>query len=332
MAPSSISLRQVWCAPPRKVSGAQPMRTPLALAASISVFASAMVMPSGFSEWTCLPAATACRPTRRAQRDGEVDDDLDRRVGEQVASTVFAGTPNSAPRACARPCSDRRRRESRGSETCDGLQILRADVAAADDANPDGLQSVSPFLPALRLLLFRPVSVRPARCARPGAVPVRSRSMARRRVREASWRRRPAPRCRRPNRGRRFRKRRRGSAACIRAPRREAARAGDRRPERRAGEDHLRRREQRDQVGDGEAERVAGAPPSPRRRSRSIASSGASLVARRQRLEDDRLEPAGMLRSSGRRTRKSPRSGLSPLAPRNNSPSCMMPRPGCGRC
>ena len=36
------------------------------------------------------------------KRNGEVDDDLDAGIGEQFASTLFAGMPNSPPRACRR--------------------------------------------------------------------------------------------------------------------------------------------------------------------------------------------------------------------------------------
>ena len=106
---------------------------------SSSVRASATVMPSGFSEWTCLPAASACRPTSTcAFGHGQVDDDLDRRVGEQVVDARAPACRTRLPRASAaaglrsatRPDvedgKDRRR-----------LEIGRADVAAADDADAD---------------------------------------------------------------------------------------------------------------------------------------------------------------------------------------------------
>ena len=60
-------------------------------------------MPSGFSEWTCLPAASAFKPDLHVRRrDRQIDDDLDRR--DRASSSVDrhrAGSPNCCARASA---------------------------------------------------------------------------------------------------------------------------------------------------------------------------------------------------------------------------------------
>ena len=61
--PSSISLRLVWMPAPKKVSGAQPTRTPFSFAAAITLAPSLRSTASGFSQWTFLPAAMAARLT-----------------------------------------------------------------------------------------------------------------------------------------------------------------------------------------------------------------------------------------------------------------------------
>jgi predicted dehydrogenase len=50
IVPASTSRRDVWCAPPRNVSGAEPTRSPLARAAATSFCPCANSTPSGFSE------------------------------------------------------------------------------------------------------------------------------------------------------------------------------------------------------------------------------------------------------------------------------------------
>ena len=63
MAPSSISLRQVWMPAPRNVSGAPPTLRPAFRAAFSTRAPSARVTASGFSRYTCLPAASAASDT-----------------------------------------------------------------------------------------------------------------------------------------------------------------------------------------------------------------------------------------------------------------------------
>ena len=48
--PASIQARAAWCDPPRKVSGAQPTRSPRRSASATKAAASAKSVPSGFSE------------------------------------------------------------------------------------------------------------------------------------------------------------------------------------------------------------------------------------------------------------------------------------------
>ena len=84
IAPSSISLRQVWCAPPRKVSGAQPTRSPFAAARLDELRA----VREGDAERLLRMDVLAGGDRLQADLDmrlrhGEVEHDLDRRIGEQ---------------------------------------------------------------------------------------------------------------------------------------------------------------------------------------------------------------------------------------------------------
>ena len=83
------------------VGGAADAHAALAAAPRPAAAASASAMPSGFSECTCLPAATALQADLDMRLgDGQVDDDLDAGSARR-SSTSTAGTPNSAPRASA---------------------------------------------------------------------------------------------------------------------------------------------------------------------------------------------------------------------------------------
>ncbi len=101
MAPASISLRQVCCAPPRKVSGAQPTRRPRVLASSSNGFASAVATPKGFSEWTCLPARSARSPTSTWASGTVRLTTMAIDGSASRASTGMAWMPNSTPRFTA---------------------------------------------------------------------------------------------------------------------------------------------------------------------------------------------------------------------------------------
>ncbi len=61
--PESMTWRAVWTPVPSTVSGAQPTRTPAAAAASSTDEASTVDSASGFSPYTCLPAAIAASAT-----------------------------------------------------------------------------------------------------------------------------------------------------------------------------------------------------------------------------------------------------------------------------
>ena len=63
MTPSSMSLRQVWSPPPRKVSGAPPTSSFLRFARASIFLPSSRKMATGFSLWTLLPALSAASAT-----------------------------------------------------------------------------------------------------------------------------------------------------------------------------------------------------------------------------------------------------------------------------
>ena len=85
IAPSSMSLRQVWCDPPRKVSGAQPTRRPSLLG---RVEERARLGGRGAERLFRVDVLAGCESLQAhlhvGGRDGEIDDDLDRRVREQL--------------------------------------------------------------------------------------------------------------------------------------------------------------------------------------------------------------------------------------------------------
>ena len=125
--------------------------------------------------------------------DGEIDDDLDRRVGQEIVDALRRNAEFGAARLGSRRVhvgdgayvedrEDRRR-----------LEIGRTDIAATDDADPDAIHVFS--------------------CSFNAAAPARSSPTARRRGRGASSPPHRAPRCRRPIDGRRSPRHRRGSAA-----------------------------------------------------------------------------------------------------------------------
>ena len=79
------SARAVWCAPPRNVSGAQPTRKPFRLAPpSTSSARLGDVDAERLFGMDVLAGGERLQPDLDMRlRDGEVDDDLDRRIGEQ---------------------------------------------------------------------------------------------------------------------------------------------------------------------------------------------------------------------------------------------------------
>jgi len=92
--------------PPRKVSGAQPTRRPLAAAAASTCWPSARDKASGFSQWTFLPAAMAARLTGVCAWGVVRLTTIWISGSASRSSTVQArGTLNSAARASARRTS-----------------------------------------------------------------------------------------------------------------------------------------------------------------------------------------------------------------------------------
>ncbi len=100
--PSSMSLRQVWMPPPRNVSGAQPTRTPLALAISSIFLPSSRVTARGFSLWMLLPASMAAKATLACALGIVRFTTISMSGSASSSSTLIGLTPNSSPLALAR--------------------------------------------------------------------------------------------------------------------------------------------------------------------------------------------------------------------------------------
>ena len=89
IAPSSISLRAVWKPAPKNVSGAPPRYSPFFSASATSRRPSSAVAASGFSEYTCLPAASAARDTSKCSA-GRVRFRMTSTRGSRNASSIVS--------------------------------------------------------------------------------------------------------------------------------------------------------------------------------------------------------------------------------------------------
>ena len=140
ISPSSMHWRAVWWAPPRNVSGAQP--TPQALGRG------------GFDQRPRLGDRDAERLFRMdvlargdrleahldmRLRHGEVENDLDRRIGENRLDRARRNPEFGRARLGRLGIGVGERDDVEDRELFGGVQIGGADVAAADDADADRL-------------------------------------------------------------------------------------------------------------------------------------------------------------------------------------------------
>ena len=172
MAPASIAWRAVWCEPPRKVSGAQPTRSPLARAASTRLHS--VRQGDGERLFRIDMLARGDRPETHRHvvlRRRQVEDDRDARVGEQRIDrqrldAVGRGLGPRRVHVDVGAGDDLQDREFRG-----GLQIGIRDIAGADDADADGLHCrglLSHWTCSRALCRCRAASAPPRRAPRAG--------------------------------------------------------------------------------------------------------------------------------------------------------------------